>query len=168
MSASSRTLQTFTQQETVTHCYLRTRLLSQSHRAFTNSYSIYCPIESLTKVLNFHLTKIDQLTLKMAAAQVVKLSVAFNRPSQDFSHPNGQFQSRYNFEYRMNSTEKALKRDEHAWNCQRSCCTERHCPVLELAMNAEVERRKAIEFRSLCKLRISIESVHSLDTDANI
>ena len=107
----------------------------------------------------------------MAYAQVVKLSVAINNPSQDFSHPNGQFQSRYNFKCRLNSTEKALKRDEHAWNCQRSCCTEKHCSVLELAMNAEVERRKAIEFRShvcLCKLRISIESVHSLDTDVNI
>ena len=53
LSTSSRTLQTITQPETVTHCllfilqpticitYLRTRLHSQSHHAFTNGYSIY-------------------------------------------------------------------------------------------------------------------------------
>ena len=51
LSTSPRTLQTITQQETVTHRLLfmlqpiylhnRTRLHSQSHHAFTNSYSIY-------------------------------------------------------------------------------------------------------------------------------
>ena len=53
LSTSSRTLQTFTHQELVTHCllfilqpsicitYLRTRLHSQSHHAFTHGYSTY-------------------------------------------------------------------------------------------------------------------------------
>ena len=34
-------------------------------------------------------------TLKMASAQVVKMSVANNSPSQDSSHPDDLFQSRY-------------------------------------------------------------------------
>ena len=52
LSTSSRTLQTFTQQETITPCllfilqsiylhYLRTCLHSQSHHAFTSGYSLY-------------------------------------------------------------------------------------------------------------------------------
>ena len=45
-------------------------LHSQSHHRFTNSYSIYQPI---TEVFNFQLTKINDLTLKMASAQVVKM-----------------------------------------------------------------------------------------------
>ena len=34
-------------------------------------------------------------TLKMASAQVVKMSVTNNSPSQDSSQPDGLFQSRY-------------------------------------------------------------------------
>ena len=62
LSTSSRTLQTNTQQETVTYCfsfhlttqsicitYLRKRLHSQSHLAFTNGSSIYWPIKLLTR-----------------------------------------------------------------------------------------------------------------------
>ena len=45
----------------------------QSHHRFTNSYSIYQPIKSITEVFNFQLTKINHLTLKMASAQVVKM-----------------------------------------------------------------------------------------------
>jgi len=48
-------------------------LHSQSHHRFTNSYSIYQPIKSITKVFNFQLTKIKHLTLKMASAQVIKM-----------------------------------------------------------------------------------------------
>ena len=45
--------------------------------------------------LNFPLTKIHNLTLKMASAQEIKASVANNSRSQDSSHPNDHFQSRY-------------------------------------------------------------------------
>ena len=45
--------------------------------------------------LNFLLTKIDHLTLKMASAQVVETSVANNSPSQDSSHPDDHFQLVY-------------------------------------------------------------------------
>ena len=44
---------------------------------------------------NFQLSKIDHSTLEMASAQVVKTSLINNSPSQDSSHPNGHFQSRY-------------------------------------------------------------------------
>ena len=40
-------------------------------------------------------SKINHLTRKMASAQVVETSVANNSPSQDFSHPDDHFQSRY-------------------------------------------------------------------------
>ena len=94
------------QQETVTHClftlqpiylhnYLRTRLHSQSHHAFTNGYSIYWPIKSLTRVFEFSTDWDYHLTLKMASAQVVETSVANNSPSQDSNHPDDLFQSRY-------------------------------------------------------------------------
>ena len=36
-----------------------------------------------------------ELTLKMASAQVVEMSVTNNSPSQDSSHPDDLFQSRY-------------------------------------------------------------------------
>ena len=63
---------------------------NQSVRKTTPSY-ISKPIKSLTRFLNFRLTKIDHLTLKMASAQVVETSVADNSPSQDSSHPDGHF-----------------------------------------------------------------------------
>ena len=62
---SSRTLQMITQQETVKHylcsfynssiciTYLRTHLQSQLHHTFTNGYSIYWLIKSLTRVFEF-------------------------------------------------------------------------------------------------------------------
>ena len=62
------------------------RLNSQSHHAFTNSYSIYWPIKSLTRVFEFS-TK----TLKMASAQVVETSVTNNSPSQDSNQPRWSF-----------------------------------------------------------------------------
>ena len=46
----------------------------------------------LPEFLNFRLTKIDCLTLKMGFAQVVETSVAINSPSQDSSHPADLFQ----------------------------------------------------------------------------
>ena len=42
--------------------------------------------------LNFQLTKIDLLTLKIASAQVAETSVANNSPSRDSSHPDDNFQ----------------------------------------------------------------------------
>ena len=75
--------------------YLRTRLHSQPHHGFAKGYSIYWPIKSLTRVFEFSTDQIDHLTLKMASAQLVETSVANNRPSQDSSHPDDLFQSRY-------------------------------------------------------------------------
>ena len=46
-------------------------------------------------VLNFQLTKNEQLSLKMASVQVVETSVANNSPSGNSSHPDDHFQSRY-------------------------------------------------------------------------
>ena len=40
-------------------------------------------------------TVVSDLTLKMASAQVVEMSVTNNSPSQDSSHPDDLFQSRY-------------------------------------------------------------------------
>ena len=37
----------------------------------------------------------SHLTLKMASAQVVKMSVTNNSPSQDSNHPDDFFQSRF-------------------------------------------------------------------------
>ena len=107
MSTSSRTLQTFTQQETITNCllfilpsiylhsYLRTCLHSQSHHVLTNGYSIYWPTKSLTRVFEFSTDQHYHLTLKMASAQVVETSVNNNSPSQDSYHADDLFQSRY-------------------------------------------------------------------------
>ena len=39
---------------------------------------------------------VRDLTLKVASARVVQTSVANNSPSQDSSHPDDHFQSRYN------------------------------------------------------------------------
>ena len=105
LSASSCTLQTITQQERVTRCLLFTlqsiylhnlctRLHSQSHHAFTNGYSIYWPIKSLTRVFEFSTDWNYHLTLKMASPQVVEMSVTNNSPSQDSTHPDDLFQSR--------------------------------------------------------------------------
>ena len=41
------------------------------------------------------LSFVQDLTLKMASAQVVETSVANNSPSQDSNHPDDLFQSRY-------------------------------------------------------------------------
>ena len=40
-------------------------------------------------------TMVELLDLKMTSAQVVETSVANNNPSQDSSHPDDHFQSRY-------------------------------------------------------------------------
>ena len=45
--------------------------------------------DSLTSASNYH------LTLKMASALVVEMSVTNNSPSQDSNHPDDLFQSRY-------------------------------------------------------------------------
>ena len=95
----------FTQQESVTPCLLfilqpiylhnlRTCLHSQSHHAFTNGYSIYWLIKSLTRVFQFSTDQHYHLILKMASAQVVE-TVNNNSPSQDSNHPDDPFQSRY-------------------------------------------------------------------------
>ena len=78
--------------------YLCPRLHSQSHHAFTNGYSIYWPIKSLSRVFEFSTDfniKDYHLTLKMASAQVVEKSVTNNRPSLDSHHPDDLFQSRF-------------------------------------------------------------------------
>ena len=49
----------------------------------------------LPGILNFELTKINHLTLKIASAQVVESSVKNNSPSQDSNHPDDHFQSTY-------------------------------------------------------------------------
>ena len=46
-------------------------------------------------ILNFQLTKIDLLILKIASAQVVETSVTNNSPSQDSSYPYHHFQTRH-------------------------------------------------------------------------
>ena len=108
MSTSSRTLQTFTQQETVRLCLLfilqliylhnRTRLHRESHHAFTNGYSIYWPIAHQCFWI-FNWLTLPHLTLKMASAQVVETSVTNNSPSQDSYHPDDLFQSRYQYSW---------------------------------------------------------------------
>ena len=40
-------------------------------------------------------TRVKTLTMKMASAQVVEMSVTNNSPSQDSTHPDDLFQSRY-------------------------------------------------------------------------
>ena len=66
--------------------------------------------------LKFQLNKINHLTLKMASAQVIKMSVTNNSPSQDSmaSHPDDHFQSKYvnpgfkPFSYNRNSYKDQL------------------------------------------------------------
>ena len=77
------------QQETVTHCLLfilQPMYLHNSAHVFTANHSPRLPTATLS---------IDHLTLKMASALVVETSVANNSPSEDSTHLDDHFQSRY-------------------------------------------------------------------------
>ena len=78
--------------------------------AWFGSYSMYCnktytglqtatlsidQSNHSTGYVNFQLTRIDHLTLKVTTAQIVQTSVANNSPSQDSSHPDDHSQSWY-------------------------------------------------------------------------
>ena len=76
-------------QETVTHCLLFILQPIYSHNSahvFTANHIPRLPMATLS---------IGHLTLKMTFALVVETSVANNSPSQDSSHPDDHFQSRY-------------------------------------------------------------------------
>ena len=109
LSTSFRTLQTFTQQETITPCLLFILQSIYLHNLSPHMSSCianritYLPTATLStdqsnrspEFLNFQLTYMHyHLTLKMASAQVVETSVTNNSPFQDSYHPDDLFQSR--------------------------------------------------------------------------
>ena len=102
LSTSSRILQTFTQQETITPCLLY--ILQSIYLHNLSPHLSSQPIISTLSTdlsnrspgfLNFqlkhyHLTEMTE----MVSAQVVETSVTNNSPSQDSYHPGDLFQSR--------------------------------------------------------------------------
>ena len=74
---------------------IETRTKPDGNGGLAERHCIYWPINSLTRVLNFQLTKTDHLTLMMASAHVVETSVTKNSPSQDSNHPRDNFQSSF-------------------------------------------------------------------------
>ena len=107
MSASSCTLQTIAQQETVTHFFL---FIVQP--IYLHNLSLHTSSQSITSRIYQRL--LNPLTYQIAhqgfwifnwlklaldsedgSVQVVRTSVAKNSPSQDSNHPDDHYQSRY-------------------------------------------------------------------------
>ena len=72
-----------------------------TRKAKAVSHSLFFAVAIYKKYIYIYVTihiiiQLSQLNLKMACAQVVETSVANNSPSQDSSHPDDHFQSKYN------------------------------------------------------------------------